>query len=126
MEKFRPFLNYSILIRLDRENYLCFFGIISGSCDPNDFAVKTAIAHLKYDSIESWPELLHSWSVTHPLRFQYLRETRPISQSQKATSSAQQSQASDALVNDYFKNWNVLTLPNGYLLVRKLNLINIF
>ncbi|KMQ88400.1 hypothetical protein RF55_12125, partial [Lasius niger] len=88
----------------------------AGSCDPNDSAIKTAIAHLKYDNIESWPELLRSWSVTHPLRFQYLRETRPILQ-QRATSSVQQE--SDALVNDYFKNWPVLTLPNGYLLIQQ-------
>ncbi|XP_071576808.1 uncharacterized protein [Temnothorax nylanderi] len=91
----------------------------SGSCDPNDSTVKTAIARLKYDSIESWPELLRSWSVTHPLRFQYLRETRPISQLNKATSSVQQSQESDALVSNYFKNWGVLALLNGYLLIQQ-------
>lgn len=93
----------------------------SGSCDPNNSAIKIAISRLKYDSIESWPEILHNWSVTHPLRFEYLKKTRPISQ-QKATSSVQQSQESDAFVNDYLKNWGVLALPNGYLLVRKLNL----
>lgn len=92
----------------------------SGSCDPNNPAIKIAISRLKYDNIESWPEILHSWSVTHPLRFEYLKKTRPISQ-QTATSSVRQSQKSDAFVNNYLKNWGVLALPNGYLLVRKLN-----
>ncbi|KYN20117.1 hypothetical protein ALC57_07545, partial [Trachymyrmex cornetzi] len=39
---------------------------------------------------------------------------KPISQ-QKATSSVQL-QEFDVFVNDYLKNWDVLTLPNGYLL----------
>lgn len=99
---------------------LSLFGF-SGNCDPNDPAVITAIAHLKYDCIESWPDILRYWSVTHPLRIQYLKETRPISQSQKATSSVQASQC-DIAVSDYLKNWSVLALPNGYQLVRKLNL----
>nr|XP_012215648.1 PREDICTED: uncharacterized protein LOC105668052 [Linepithema humile] len=90
----------------------------AGSCDPNDSAIKTAIAHLKYDSIESWPEVLRSWSVTHPLRFQYLRETRPISQLQKIDRPSS-AQLQSALVNDYFKNWPVLSLPNGYLLIQQ-------
>ncbi|XP_071571495.1 uncharacterized protein [Temnothorax nylanderi] len=101
------------------ENRITHPAKFAGSCDPNDSTVKTAIARLKYDSIESWPELLRSWSVTHPLRFQYLRETRPIAQLNKATSSVQQSQESDALVSDYFKNWGVLALPNGYLLIQQ-------
>ncbi|XP_026828146.1 uncharacterized protein LOC105286608 isoform X2 [Ooceraea biroi] len=99
------------------ENKITHPAKFAGSCDPNDSAVKTAIARLKYDNIESWPELLRSWSVTHPLRFQYLRETRPISQ--RTTCSVQQSEKSDVLVNDYFKNWSVLTLPNGYLLIQQ-------
>lgn len=58
--------------------------------------------------------------MTHALRFQYLKETRP-KKIQKATSSVQQSeQEPDASVSDYFKNWPVLALPNGYLLVRNL------
>jgi hypothetical protein len=91
----------------------------SGSCDSNNPAIKIAISHLKYN-IESWPQILHNWSLTHPLRFDYLKKTRPISQ-QTATSSVRQSEESNAFVNDYLKNWGVLAQPNGYLLVRKLN-----
>ncbi|XP_071573280.1 uncharacterized protein [Temnothorax nylanderi] len=100
------------------ENRITRSAKLTGSSDPNNSAVKTAIAHLKYDSADSWPELLRNWSVTHPLRFLYLKESRPDLQAQRTTSSVQ-SQESEVLVNNYLKNWPVLTLPNGYLLIQQ-------
>ncbi|XP_024886201.1 uncharacterized protein LOC112463825 [Temnothorax curvispinosus] len=92
---------------------------LKGSCDLNNPAIKSAIACLKHDGTESWPEILRNWSVTHFLRFQYLRKTRPLASQAERESSSQVSQDSDVLVNDYLKNWNVLQLPNAYLLIQQ-------
>ncbi|XP_011699846.1 PREDICTED: uncharacterized protein LOC105457091 [Wasmannia auropunctata] len=89
-----------------------------GSCNPNNPVIKTAITCLKHDSTESWPELLRNWSLTHPLRFKYLRETRPLTSHSESLVQASE-EDSDVSVNDYFKLWNVLQLPNAYLLIQQ-------
>lgn len=81
---------------------------------------------MRHGSRDSWPELLANWSVIHAFRRKILLETRPKIQSetskiQKGSSRSENDDESEneeeQLVDEYMKKWDVLKLPNGYLLV---------
>jgi len=102
-----------------------------GSIDRHDNTIKTAITYLKHKSRDSWPQLLENWSLTHAFRRKIILDTRPSIQCEVNKIQQDRDENSDEdeeedLVDEYIKKWDVLKLPNGYLLVsilRKILLI---
>lgn len=75
---------------------------------------------MRHGSRDSWPELLANWSVIHAFRRKILLETRPKIQSETSKiqkGSSRSENEEEQLVDEYMKKWDVLKLPNGYLLV---------
>lgn len=74
-----------------------------------------AISCLKHENHDSWPNVLEKWSVTHAFRIKCLKDSRPKSNS---VGDDQVTESGELSVKAYFQEWAVLSLPNGYLLVR--------
>ncbi|XP_011859037.1 PREDICTED: uncharacterized protein LOC105556553 [Vollenhovia emeryi] len=99
---------------------------LEGIINEEDHTIKTAIANLKHECRDSWPTLLMNWSVTHALRRKTLLETRSRVQCEANKGQEKDNDTNDEsedeeeqLVNEYIIKWDVLKLPNGYLLLNQ-------
>ncbi|XP_072746992.1 uncharacterized protein [Anoplolepis gracilipes] len=101
---------------------------LEGSINRKDSAVKTVIICLKHESWNSWPQLLMNWSVTQALRRKRLLDTRSKSQTLRIQSETSKTQEKnndksenekEQLVDKYIEKWDILKLPNGYLLLNQ-------
>ena len=72
-------------------------------CVENDEVVETAVRWLKI-SREPWPDILENWEITYDFRLRMLMDKTD--------------KGAPLTVKDYYQEWEVLSLPQGYTLVR--------